>query len=135
MKKAHLLLGGVTILIAILCGCSARGTTTETKVGASFEGKTVIITLTENPSTGYTWSYAIADPNILSFSNDIYAPEDTAGKTTGSDGTHTYTFLGIAPGTTTITMTEKRDWEGGDIAQTQTFTVTVSTDGQIESIN
>lgn len=135
MKKISFLLGATILLMAVLSGCATGNTTTETSVGAVAEGKTVLITLKENPSTGYTWSYVIGNPEILAFSNDIYAPEDTAGKTTGSGGTHTYTFLGIAPGTTTITMTEKRDWEGGETAQTQTFTVTVSTNGQIESIN
>lgn len=133
MKKTFLLIGAATLAVLMLCGCTPKAT--QTQLGAKAEGKTVIITLAENPSTGYTWSYVIGNPEILAFSNDIYAPEDTAGKTTGSGGTHTYTFLGIAPGTTTITMTEKRDWEGGETAQTQTFTVTVSTDGQIESIN
>lgn len=87
------------------------------------------ITLDENPTTGYTWTYKIEDENVAKFVSDEYvAPK---GDKAGEGGTHTYEFAGVKKGETTITFTLKRSWEENEAAQTKNVTVSVDDDNVI----
>lgn len=119
------------VCAAALCGCGAAGTTSTAEEGVKIDGKTLLLTLRENPTTGYTWQYAVSDPNVLAFTNDIYSPDENSDNKTGVGGLHAYTFTGKSEGSVTLTMTEGQHWEGGATSQTKVYTVTVKADGTI----
>lgn len=91
--------------------------------GGGKKAENLVITLDENPTTGYTWKFVIEDEGIVKAVSDNF--EAPKGDSTGAGGKHTYEFAGVKKGETTITFTSKRDWEGGETAETKTVKVMV----------
>lgn len=88
-------------------------------------GKTFAVTLTSNPSTGYSWGLAAEpDKKLVTFVKSNY----THGKSNadGAGGTETWTFKAVAKGKTTITLEYLRSWEKKSAIQTQTYDVVIS---------
>lgn len=74
-------------------------------------GKSFVLGLTSNPSTGYTWTLADAgDKNLLKLVNDSYEP-GPATNIVGQAGKQYWTFQGLKPGTTEIKIYYARPWE------------------------
>lgn len=69
------------------------------------DGNFFTITLNENPSTGYTWYYAIKDEALVKFISDDYLNESTL---IGAPGKHTYKFEVLKNGVTSIDFELKR---------------------------
>lgn len=69
------------------------------------------IRLEENPTTGYSWQYTVADDNIAVVEDDEYVENQTPEGWTGAGGEHTYRVSGISAGETTITFKYARPWE------------------------
>lgn len=95
----------------------------------SADKKSVIIVLEENPSTGYRWTYKIANDGILGSAGDKYvAPvfSDAVGAT-GTPGTHIFTFDANKPGKTKLIFEYERSWEDAPIEKI-TVNVTVAED-------
>lgn len=83
------------------------------------------ISLTSNPTTGYSWSLSPSyDPAIVKqMSNNFVA--STNGQV-GASGTETWTFKGLKSGTTTLSFIYSRSWET-DVppVKTESYQVTV----------
>lgn len=70
----------------------------------------VTFSVSENPSTGYQWTYNIVNENVAKVINDKYintAPDDVVG----AAGTRSLTFRGVESGTTRIVLKYERPWE------------------------
>ena len=74
----------------------------------------VTISLDENPSTGYGWQYAVSNDGILILTDDSYHSDAPAG-IVGAGGIRSFSFSGLKEGSTLITFTYLRPWEGTPI--------------------
>ena len=86
---------------------------TEAQNGGSFAvgvGDSIVITLPENPSTGYRWSTASLDQNLLSQEAHDFHP---GGPGVGSGGTVVWRFHGKREGRTRLELKKVRSWEAG----------------------
>lgn len=117
MKKFITTTATAAFIILLLMACSQK------------KSENLKITLEENGTTGYTWSYEIKNTDILQFVNDE-VKADKSGKA-GAPGKHIFEFSGVKKGETTIVFTNKRDWEGGETAETKEITVTVDSNGTV----
>ena len=109
-------------------GCGSRQTNPSEEADASQikVGDTFVIELDSNPTTGYSWSLAKAEPNIVEKVSSVYQPRRTAERLVGSGGTEIWTFKAIAKGQTTLTFEYRRPWEKGTPpAKEETYTVII----------
>ena len=86
---------------------------TETQNGESFAlrvGDPIVITLPENPSTGYRWSTASLDDSVLSQEGHDFRP---GGPGVGSGGTVVWRFRATHEGRTRLELKKVRSWETG----------------------
>lgn len=71
-----------------------------------------VVSLDENPTTGYEWAYTISDESILAFTRDTFQSRSYTNEAlVGAGGVHTWVFTGVAPGDATVTFTYQRSWE------------------------
>lgn len=84
------------------------------------DGPCIMLELVENPSTGFGWEYSIEDETVFACTADTYDQTQTPGMA-GAPGTRRYTFSALAPGSTTIVLTYRRPWEGGETAEVITL--------------
>lgn len=71
-------------------------------------GDIVLITLSENPTTGYRWQPNRVDEEIILLKDSKY---DTSGNGIGSGGIRTFTFEARSTGTTKVSCDLRREWE------------------------
>lgn len=76
-------------------------------------GENITITLEENPSTGYSWSYEVEDWSNINILTDTYVQNDNK-EIVGSGGIHTWTFETLEKGIVTIKFDYYRPFEGID---------------------
>jgi inhibitor of cysteine peptidase len=97
---------------------------TEEDDGTVIELKTdeeLVIRLEENPSTGYTWEiHEEDDANLVLKDSSFSQPSDAA---VGGGGVRTCRFEAQEPGTVTIEMEYRRQWEQANLSDR--FKVTV----------
>ena len=110
MKKILLVAFILAFVIMAFCGCSntLEAVTAEAENPEIFE-----ITLEENPSTGYVWSYEIEDESIVKFVSDEFVGGDDE-ISEGAPGKHVWVFEGVKDGDTTITFECARSFEDGE---------------------
>ncbi|SHH61552.1 inhibitor of cysteine peptidase [Sporobacter termitidis DSM 10068] len=85
------------------------------------------VTLGGNPTTGYTWHYAVSDSAVLMLASESYQPSGDPG--VGSGGAYVWDFKALKAGTAAITFKYYRDWEGeasATAANTVVYTVNVT---------
>ncbi len=96
-----------------------KGNVRNVKAGESFS-----ITLKENASTGYTWTYtATPSMGITQMGVNESGKKDSDSKTVGQETKKTWTFLANKAGTYTLTFKYAR--ANGAAEKTQTYTVYV----------
>jgi predicted secreted protein len=86
------------------------------------------VTLSGNPTTGYSWHYKLSDGSILTLASSDYAAQSRPGLA-GAGGTYVWNFKAVKAGNTSITFKYYRDWEGESSAtaeNTAVYQVTVS---------
>jgi len=91
-------------------------------------GENVVITLDENPTTGYVWAVE-GQPELLVLQSSDYVSDAPPNKPdrpmiVGAGGKHTFTFVAQKSGTTTLKLKHWRSWEG-NASIVDTFSVTV----------
>lgn len=71
------------------------------------------VSLDANATTGYSWSYALSDEEILTCTKEEYVPFPTDGIMVGSGGTFEAQFAGTfkKAGHVTLTLSYARPWE------------------------
>jgi inhibitor of cysteine peptidase len=92
-------------------------------------GDVFTVVLDSNATTGFRWTEQakIADGNILKQTEHAYvAPRanDANNPVAGMSGIEEWWFTAVRTGTTTVTMSYDRPWEGGEKAL-RTFVLTV----------
>jgi inhibitor of cysteine peptidase len=75
-------------------------------------GSSLIISLPENPSTGYQWSLQWQPSKLLQLRGDEY--QAPAGNVPGAGGTHHYTLRAVRTGFGAVVLQYGRRWHGGD---------------------
>lgn len=75
----------------------------------ALKGDTLVISLKENPTTGYSWNVS-ASPG-LSLVDDKYVQDPAAEGMVGAGGVHNWTFEVVEEGTQNISAVYKRPWE------------------------
>ena len=93
-------------------------------------GGTLIIALTSNPSTGFSWAVTPPEPVGLELEGEpAYVPPGSTTPVVGAAGTEVFTFNATGAGETTLTLTYARGFEPGAAGE-ETFTVTVEVIGE-----
>ena len=127
MKKVLLLVAAVVLIIGLAAGCV--GVKTYKDVGEDISigvGQEFIIALGSNPSTGYSWQASYDETKLeLVGGESTYEADETDEAVVGAGGTELFRFLTLEAGETGITMTYAQPWEGGDVGETQVFTVNI----------
>ena len=90
-------------------------------------GKSFVITLDENPTTGYVWAVEEQPESLVLLQSSDYvsdAPPDKPDRPmiVGAGGKRTFTFVAHKSGTTTLKLKHWRSWEG-DASIVDTFSV------------
>ena len=94
-------------------------------------GESLAITLDSNPSTGYSWQLPNLKRAILQPQGEPqYTPP--AQPMPGAGGQHTFQFVAVGAGRSTLTLVYKRSFEP-NVAPVQTFTVHVTVDASAAS--
>lgn len=102
----------------------------------SIEGKTLIIELEENPTTGFSWSYTISDTDVIHLVEDGYMEDSEDPEVVGGGGMHEYKFEGLSAGEATIIFDYFKSWEGEETAEDHVeYNVSVNEDGTIAEVN
>ena len=89
-------------------------------------GSTVTVTLCSNPTTGFSWGEQaqISDKAVLKqTSHKTVAAADTG--MVGAPGTQVWTFEALKAGSSTVSFSYSRPWEGGE-KDVQTFKLNVT---------
>ena len=81
------------------------------------------ISLAENPTTGFSWQYEIADSSMLALENDYYEADKQSGSSVGKGGMRYLTFVCKKSGDSVIVLTYRRPWQGGETAETREVSV------------
>jgi inhibitor of cysteine peptidase len=88
-------------------------------------GGTLIVALTSNPSTGYSWAVVADEPTNLELEGEPrYVPPGSTTPVVGAPGTEVFTFKAIRTGTSKLSMAYARSFETG-VEPEETFEVTV----------
>lgn len=103
-------------------------------LSASDNGKTVtvhsgdeiVITLDENPTTGYVWAIDKTDDSVLTLKSSDYTGSGVP--LAGAGGTRTFTFTAAKAGTVDLALKDWRSWEG-DSSIVGHFGVTIQVQG------
>lgn len=89
-------------------------------------GKTFVLSLASNPTTGYEWTLTdTMDKSIVSMINHDYISDSAPQGYTGVGGTDYWTFKALKNGTTEIKLVYARPWESVQPVETFTLKVTV----------
>jgi len=129
MKNRIPVFASMVLVIAMLTACAgvAAGTQTLTEAdnGKTIQlrnGEKLVVTLTGNPTTGYTWDPVLpADSIVKQIGQAEFTPESNQ---VGSGGKVALTFQAVAPGQGPLQLVYHRPFES-DVAPLQVFTVNV----------
>ncbi len=90
-------------------------------------GVTQVISLKENPTTGYTWLYKFLDETVAIVEGDEYIQNENAENLIGVGGVHTFRISGLKPGNTELTFRYMHSWEDESSAiETVTYKLEVN---------
>ena len=129
MKTTYCFLAVLLLAAALLfAGCtSTQGSTTEHWLYTNDSGKTIdanigdtiIVSLDENPTTGYSWDLNGGGLTLVSDNYTVTSPE-----LMGSGGVHVWNFSASSEGIYEITGIYMRPWENAT-ASDETWNATV----------
>jgi inhibitor of cysteine peptidase len=109
------------ILVLSACSKASADSKPDNRIKA---GEIFTVTLDENITTGYSWSYTIDNKNVIQFDSDSTSVPKTDAA--GAGGTHTWNFKAVGKGTVTIVFDYKRPWEKDKRPiDTKVYTITV----------
>ncbi len=132
MKKAMILTAaGCLILSALFAvGCGKTGPNSY-----KISGSTLTVRLAANPTTGYVWSSAIEDENILSFESEVYEGAPSKEGMVGVGGTSVFTLKAKDAGNCDVVFVYGRPWEEDGQTEQVSLTVIVNEKGKIDSVS
>ena len=104
----------VVIFLCSLFGIHIGESGSEEMISYNDTNTVVTVSLDENPSTGYGWTYTVSEDGVIWLANDEFHSEAT-GNIAGAGGVRAFSFSGLKAGTVEITFTYLRSWEGDPI--------------------
>ena len=132
MKKIILVSVLVALLAVLLCSCAG---TAQAPVVEAEDSDCVTISLEENPTTGYQWSYTVDPEGVLEEKSSEYIEGNSDGEMTGVPGKHEWVFEAVSDGDVNITFVYARSFEPDEEpADSVTYTYNV-TDGVVVLVN
>ena len=93
----------------------------------------VSFSLDSNPTTGYSWQ--VAQSEELFKIETVYAENEHAEGMVGVGGKETFTLTPLKSGSTEVTLTYLRPWEGGEKADQIVYTFEIDKNLQVKMIN
>ncbi len=99
----------------------------------SYEGKTLSVTLEENATTGYLWSFTIDGSSLVPTGDEVIASASSKDSV-GAPTKHVFRFEGVSEGTAVLTFTYARSWEKTDEDKVYKVTVKTASDGSIKDV-
>lgn len=88
-----------------------------------------LVSLAENPSTGYGWQYTISNPELVSVSKDYFEYDNSAEpRVVGRGGMRHIVFCCKKDGKSSIDLVYCRSWEGGEVAERRVVNVEYAND-------
>ena len=120
---------GISIGIVLLMQ-PGQLTLTEADVGKTVQahpGDHIMIQLSANPGTGFSWAIDRTDTMTLTLQRESYTP--SSGGALGSGGTAVFTFIAQRAGTVNLHLKYWRSWEG-DSSIVKRYDVTIHVQGQ-----
>jgi inhibitor of cysteine peptidase len=85
-------------------------------------GQTVVIQLTESPSTGYRWTLETSNPNTVEVVDTRWEPSRKAQ--TGGAGRRVFRIVVRGTGLITLALKLWREWQGeGSVLERRQFTL------------
>lgn len=133
MKKLVTLTALIVAIAAVAIGAASfRGpwVTPDTDQVSEYVPNVVDLYLPSNPTTGYSWTYEIEDPSIVSL-RDEYFSQSMGSNLVGAGGTHWFHISGEQPGITSVTFRYLRSWET-DVPPAEQTTYRLSVNDQLD---
>jgi inhibitor of cysteine peptidase len=104
----------VALLAAAVClPVLAQPTTQSEENLALTVGAAKVVTLAENPTTGYEWHVDTAESTNLAAVQVTDVGHEQQSKELGAPGTHSWRIQGIAAGKAQLVFDYERPWEHG----------------------
>ena len=112
MKRVLIVMAAIIALMACVIGAeSVRWMEIPEPVReAVVTPNEVDLYMPSNPTTGYSWSCEVEDPEIVAIRDKFFEDSHELGFT-GVGGTHWFHISGVKPGTTSVTFSYFRPWE------------------------
>lgn len=108
------------LAIIMLASCATSGE-------EAIDNTRMVITLPENPTTGYTWIWGQMGTGHIEIAADRFIPPESS--LAGAPGERELTFIGTVPGHVTLTLSCIRPWEENSTASGSViYSVTVYDD-------
>lgn len=89
------------------------------------------LTLLENPTTGYTWTFVSSDEAIVTVTDNGYVSDPNPDQADGTGGVHSWVITAKAAGDANVVFTLGQAWDGGEKAATLTYVFQVAADLQL----
>lgn len=127
MKKAIAIM---LVFSLVLCAAAAMAETVA-------DEKSFVITLTANPTTGYTWQYVLSEEGIVTVEEDFLNSADmdklagiksAEALLSGAGGFSVFTVKGVKPGNVLIALEYAQSWENDDVEAGITYMLRVNED-------
>ena len=113
--------------LLLVAGCRKSGREDCPPPAASYDlqvGEKLSISLASNPSTGYAWAWENRG-RVLAVDSAGWSFRSNRPGMPGSGGCETWTFIAKAPGTDSLRMVYRREWEPGSILETRVVGIRV----------
>lgn len=122
----------ILLFIASLLGLGSNKEVSKELISFNNDKTEVTVTLSENPSTGYSWRFEVKDFKKVVTINDDYI-SNSNNNLVGAAGSRVITFKGVSEGETEIEFNYKRGWED-DVVRTVIINVTVNQDLSLDAV-
>ena len=133
MKKLVTLTALIVAIAAVAIGAASfrePWTAPDTDIVSGYVPNAVDLYMPSNPTTGYSWTYEIEDPSIVSL-RDEYFSQSMGSNLAGAGGTHWFHISGDQPGNTSVTFRYLRPWET-DVPPAEQTTYRLSVNDQLD---
>ena len=108
------------LAIIMLASCATSGE-------EAIDNTRMVITLPENPTTGYIWIWGQMGTGHIEIAEDRFIPPESS--LAGAPGERELTFIGTVPGHVTLTLSCVRPWaENSTASGSVIYSVTVYDD-------
>ena len=117
MNKSIFLLTLPLLAFAFASCGTTKSATTNNANSEKTSTSTVQVELPSNPTTGFSWACEIENPAVAEILSDTYKQDSAPERMVGVGGIQTFVFECKQGGSSGLTFTYRRPWEGGETAE------------------